>query len=453
MPDCIFAEGEYMKWIRFSLMGLLAFSLASCEECSDEFKASYAEAQGAYKDAYESKGSTSSIANLRSKLTSFLSSHKDVECQLDDETINPTDEVSVLLKEIEVKEELLPKVIYGDDNRVDVVDSNNPRFKELAKATAAQVSIQEMDEFFNILSPSLGKKLSLCSGERFYEQPVAARCSGFLIAPDLLLTAGHCVQNDSDCSMNRWVFDYLKGVSQFDKNKVYRCDEIVSTVLEPGTGLDYAVIRLDRPVTDRKFLRVRSSGAVKNNDPLLVIGHPSGLPTKISDGAKVRSSENPVYFVTNLDTFGGNSGSAVLNAQTGITEGILVRGETDYKVIDGPDGERCRVVNTCSNDGCGGEEVTKITRVDGIPLISEKADLFKGLFVHKNYYTRDDQLPFKVLGYDFNGESLAGRSFLGICGLHVLNKEGGWINQLVANCKDENRFSSVFDTFYDRIFY
>ena len=46
--------------------------------------------------------------------------------------------------------------------------------------------------------------------------------------------------------------------------------------------------------------------------PLVVIGHPSGLPTKIADGAWVRNNESEYYFVTNLDTFGGNSGSAVL---------------------------------------------------------------------------------------------------------------------------------------------
>ncbi len=62
---------------------------------------------------------------------------------------------------------------------------------------------------------------------------------------------------------------------------------------------------------------------------LVVIGRPSGLPTKVADGAQVRSV-NDVFLVANLDTYGGNSGSAVFNAVTGVVEGILVRGDTDY---------------------------------------------------------------------------------------------------------------------------
>ena len=51
---------------------------------------------------------------------------------------------------------------------------------------------------------------------------------------------------------------------------------------------------------------------------------------KVAGGAKVRSNNNGVYFVANLDTYGGNSGSAVFNLQTREVEGILVRGENDY---------------------------------------------------------------------------------------------------------------------------
>ena len=93
---------------------------------------------------------------------------------------------------------------------------------------------------------------------------------------------------------------------------------------------------------------------------LVVIGHPTGLPTKIAGGAWVRQNTNNVYFQSNLDTFGGNSGSAVFDAETGTVEGILVRGETDY-VYDSSRG--CRVPKQCSNEGCRGEDVTRITNI------------------------------------------------------------------------------------------
>ena len=95
---------------------------------------------------------------------------------------------------------------------------------------------------------------------------------------------------------------------------------------------------------------------------MVVIGHPTGIPTKISDGAKVRMLATK-YFVANLDTYGGNSGSAVLNAQSGEVEGILVRGENDYVPAEGRD---CQVSNHCTNEGCRGEDVTYITNVKGI---------------------------------------------------------------------------------------
>ncbi|MEI8190645.1 MAG: hypothetical protein WCI75_13115 [candidate division NC10 bacterium] len=62
------------------------------------------------------------------------------------------------------------------------------------------------------------------------------------------------------------------------------------------------------------------------------------------------------YFVANLDTYGGNSGSAVFSATTGLVEGILVRGENDYVWKGG-----CRVSNRCPADGCRGEDVTKVS--------------------------------------------------------------------------------------------
>ena len=94
-------------------------------------------------------------------------------------------------------------------------------------------------------------------------------------------------------------------------------------------------------------------------DPLVVIGHPAGLPLKVADGANVRSiGLSGQHFVANLDTYGGNSGSAVLNGVTGDVEGILVRGEMDFIYQNG-----CRVSNRCLNDSCRGEDVTLFERV------------------------------------------------------------------------------------------
>jgi len=83
------------------------------------------------------------------------------------------------------------------------------------------------------------------------------------------------------------------------------------------------------------------------------------LPVKLSGGAAVRNLMGEVgYFTANLDTYGGNSGSAVFNNVTGEIEGVLVRGETDF-VRQG----NCRISYVCENNGCRGEDVTKASYV------------------------------------------------------------------------------------------
>ena len=140
---------------------------------------------------------------------------------------------------------------------------------------------------------------------------------------------------------------------------VYGCKELIGRE-QVGDGADWALVRLDRKVVGHAPLKLDLSGSIEKGAPVVVIGHPAGLPTKIAGGAAVRDASNPGFFVANLDTYGGNSGSAVFNELSGLVVGILVRGEEDY-VMKGD----CRVSNVCANDACRGEDVTKIANVSG----------------------------------------------------------------------------------------
>ena len=265
------------------------------------------------------------------------------------------------------------KVIYGEDNRVDPVDSSNEMFKKLSKSTAAMIAHRDMSELNAEQMLIAGKTLEqtgVCSTERFAQQPAAANCSGFLVGENKLVTAGHCIKNALDCSESAWVFDYkVDHVQQsevvVDKSDVYKCKSIIKQELDSTTKNDMALIELERVVEDREVLKYRSEGTPSVGDPLVVIGHPSGLPTKIADGASIRSV-GEVFFVANLDTYGGNSGSAVFNANTGVIEGILVRGETDY-IWSG----NCRASNVLGDSAGDGEEVTLIKMVGLEPQVEE----------------------------------------------------------------------------------
>jgi V8-like Glu-specific endopeptidase len=256
------------------------------------------------------------------------------------------------------------KVVYGDDDRVDVYASTNALFVELAESTAAMIgtsSVRISGQDARINAGSLQSR-GMCSTERFAKQPSAANCSGFLVGEDLLVTAGHCIRSMSSCRSYNWVFDYKVDYEDqanvtVPASSVYKCVEIVGRELNRSNKDDWALIRLDRKVTDRRILNFRQSGKPARGDNLVVIGHPSGLPTKIADGANVRRLYG-TYFTANLDTYGGNSGSAVFNADTGVVEGILVRGAQDYVNTGG-----CRATNYLPNNGGRGEDVTFIGQV------------------------------------------------------------------------------------------
>lgn len=271
----------------------------------------------------------------------------------------------------------LDRVIYGEDDRIESISAQNPLYATLARSTAAKIAknqIYEKDDQYyeaNIIPLSAPSASNICKEERFFYQPTLAKCSGFLISKDLLVTAGHCMQLTSDCQSYVWVFDYnLSSVNiskvfinekvRLKKENIYHCAEIIKQVNDRVNQDDFAIIRLDRPVIEREPLTIRTEGKIADGEKVMVIGHPSGLPTKIADNAFVRKNDHPIFFVTNLDSFHINSGSAVFNAETGVVEGILVRGENDY-IFDHV--RQCKVPKKCAMDECRGEEVTRITNL------------------------------------------------------------------------------------------
>lgn len=262
------------------------------------------------------------------------------------------------------------KVIYGDDNRTSYSNASS-RHQELSDATAGMIrssALKKSGSYYNFKSYQYGGRLignmwenaPICMSERFAHEKTLPTCSGFLIADDILVTAGHCVTSESTCSSVKWIFGYTKKVAlaqKIHRDNVYSCKKI----LQRGDGpKDFAVLKLDRSVSGRYPLRI-SKKRVKLGDKLMAIGHPSGLPTKISDGASV-SKLSKYSFKTNLDTFSSSSGSAVLNSSTGKVVGILVSGAEDF-IKDEREG--CYKVNRCDNrpshGSCLGESVTRIS--------------------------------------------------------------------------------------------
>jgi hypothetical protein len=265
---------------------------------------------------------------------------------------------------------LRDKVAYVEDNRLDICKSSNGMLNTIAQQAIVALmdgslfQMADSDGTYNraVLSTTpLGDQQRLCSDERFLTQPTSSLCSGTLIAPDRVLTAGHCM-DEIACLSRRFVFNYLYtndscSMPPITKDDVYRCVDFVR--VETDT-VDYAVVFLDRAVTGRTPVRVQSEAkAVDLYQTVNLIGFGSGIPAKIDSGGFVLNPRADIldFFVATTDSFAGNSGSGAFN-DCGELIGVLVRGQTDY-VTDG----KCNRVNVvaCRDATCSRVEAEELT--------------------------------------------------------------------------------------------
>ena len=252
------------------------------------------------------------------------------------------------------------KVIYGSDDRLDYTEITDSELQSLAHSTVALIENHNMvyDQVFDqYVLKNPDTSLKLCTNEKFRKQPTWAFCSGSLVAPDVILTAGHCIEDKKTCKETNFVFDYTymnskKQLNSFPAANVYKCSDIIYSVNEKK-GADFALIRLDRAVTDRRVLELSSVDAIMNDD-LLMIGHPAGYPTKFTMNVKVRDQANQNFLVVSADSYVGNSGSSVFDVKTHKIIGVLDRGEQDYTLQNS-----CFASKVCSENECRGEDVTR----------------------------------------------------------------------------------------------
>lgn len=240
----------------------------------------------------------------------------------------------------------LPFVFEVDDRRSLENYPETSWVHSAAKATAliTKRSLLEQDGSLTYLMPVQSFAASqafleedLCEEEPFQEDPVVKgpAGSGFLIGPDLLVSAGHVFPDEASCRESVVVFDFSEtqmfdGWVLLDSDNVYSCRELLISRVNTGEGdlwQDFAVVKLDRPVVGRKFLTLNSKGLELKGAEFWLLGHPIGLPTKVTENGKPFGLNSKTFFRSTLDTYRGNSGGPVINPKTGLVEGILAEGE------------------------------------------------------------------------------------------------------------------------------
>lgn len=241
-------------------------------------------------------------------------------------------------------------VIFGEDDRREVIDTP-PMLRERALgATAMMVSRSDVrvaaDGSVNLNARgSLGDWLSLCPDEAFVDQPSVGTCSGVLVDNDLVLTAGHCI-DEIPCRDQSWVLGWhrhVDGSTPASPDQVRRCASVLASSYTDTE--DYALVRLDSPVAGRPALIARGGGEV--GDRVDVSGHPYGLPMKVEVDAPVTSTPNSTQFLARVDVMPGSSGGPIWDNE-GRLLGVIHGGTGFFGdlVLDGS----CRRVRVVAAD-------------------------------------------------------------------------------------------------------
>lgn len=222
--------------------------------------------------------------------------------------------------------------IIGEDERLTEDSREIPaEVRAWARSTAMVISrdrVSSVEGGWGLQGEPYWLTRQMCPDEPFVQDLRTGFCSAWLIAPDVMVTNGHCLKTQRECEQAAFVFDHTgeverDGMYVVPEASVVGCKHVLVQDETSLCEVDFAVVKLEREVKGRRFFEV-GEGEVPARD-LAIVGHPLGMPRKYSLRGEIFSVTGNIFSSTH-DTFGGNSGSAAFDPETGRVHGMLTCG-------------------------------------------------------------------------------------------------------------------------------
>ena len=264
-------------------------------------------------------------------------------------------------------------VIYGTDSVRDLQDDKiqgSALLQRNIKASAALVAREELkqngDTTWKLNDKTVQERYRTCDEFKMSDQVSAAFCSAVLVAPNVILTAAHCLEGDTlqNCGNSDIVFGFDQKIEKstdkiLQNSQVYHCKHI-REISKSQVQVDYALVELDRNVEGVTPVGMPAQiQAMAIGEDIYTIGYPVGTSKKMASGRVrefAKSNQNPK---ASLDIYYGNSGGPIFDTKTNDLVGVVANGEEDFIKT----AQECQMPKHCDDNGCLGEMLTPLSKI------------------------------------------------------------------------------------------
>lgn len=218
-------------------------------------------------------------------------------------------------------------------NACNVTDAETRKAIEAVAAIVHPDQLEDnLDGTFRIETDALltlfGTPLTLDSlfrGQTTYA-PEGSYRTGFLVAPDIVLTAPHKASSFVGFKVVFGIHDATTSCMGFDPNSIPESNIFeVESDSRPVPGVDFALLKLD-DAPSRDFIRLRRSSRPNAGEAATVIGHPGRLQTYLDLTGEIDYVTSQSAFFERLHFTDYSSGSPVFNQTRHFVESIVVGG-------------------------------------------------------------------------------------------------------------------------------